>query len=240
MAPRIYVADPLAQGMSLALPAPAARHVQVLRKQPGDELTLFNGQGGEWSACVEQMGRREVTVRIGEFNALTRESPLSITLAVGMPANERFDWLVEKATELGAARIQPLMTERSVLRLSGERAQRKQEHWQSVAIAASEQSGRTVVPTVEAPMTLSAWLPQSLTEAASGWVLSPIATQPWTVAGADSTRSVVLLSGPEGGLSAEEETLAAARGFRPISLGPRILRAETAPLALLAALTVGV
>ena len=156
--PRFYCPAPLQPDALLSLPPQAARHVQVLRLQPGQALTLFNGQGGEFAATVTQMGRSEVQVRIGAHQPLDRAPNRAVTLALGMPANERMDWLVEKATELGAAVLQPLMTERSVLRLSGERADKKVAHWHSVAVAASEQCGGNRVPQLQPVSTLATWL----------------------------------------------------------------------------------
>jgi 16S rRNA (uracil1498-N3)-methyltransferase len=156
--PRFYTPQALSTGAELALDAAAARHVQVLRMQPGMALTLFNGQGGEYSAQVTLMGRSEVRVHVGAHAALECEAPRAVHIAIGMPANERMEWLVEKATELGVASIQPLMTERTVLRLSGERAEKKQAHWQAIAVAACEQSGRNRVPVVHAIKTYNAWL----------------------------------------------------------------------------------
>jgi 16S rRNA (uracil1498-N3)-methyltransferase len=231
--PRVYSGDPLASGSAFALPAGAARHVQVLRLQPGDPLTLFDGRGGEYEAQVTRMGRSEVQVLVGSHHAVERESPVGVHLAVGMPANERMDWLVEKATELGVASIQPLVAERSVLRLAGERAQKKQAHWQASAIAACEQCGRNRVPVVHAVQSLAAWL---ATQQQPGLVLSlrggaaPLPT-------AANAQQVTLLSGPEGGLTLAEEDAAFARGWRPVQLGARVLRAETAPLAALVVLT---
>jgi 16S rRNA (uracil1498-N3)-methyltransferase len=222
---------------ALTLPAGAARHVQVLRMQPGDALTLFDGNGGEYAATVERMGRSEVTVQVGAHSAIEREAPRAVHLAVGIPANERMDWLVEKAAELGVASIQPLLTARSVLRLSGERADKKRAHWEAIAIAACEQCGRNRVPLIHPMRTLASW-----TEAPAGdaerFVLSLAAG---TRAIADvrddaSARAVCMLSGPEGGLSADEEQNAIERGFAPLTLGPRVLRAETAALAALALL----
>src|SRR5882724_4026836 len=147
MPPRFYVDQPFRPDETLSLPEGAARHVQVLRLQPGDPLTLFNGQGGEWTARVTRMGRSEVQVQMEQHHATERELPLQVTLAIGMPANERMDALVEKAAELGVAVIQPLLCERSVLRLSDERAHKRVAHWRGVAVAACEQSARTRVPT---------------------------------------------------------------------------------------------
>jgi len=231
--PRIYCAAPLASGQTLALPPSAARHVQVLRLQPGDGLTLFNGEGGEFAAAVERMGRTDVVVQVGAHDPVEREAPCEVHLAVGMPANERMDWLVEKATELGAASIQPLLVAHSVLRLAGERAQKKQLHWQGVASAACEQSGRNRVPLVHPVRPFS----EGLAAAGGGTrlMLSPGTAAP--LRAGPAAGPVWLLSGPEGGLSAAEESQALAQGFVAVSLGPRILRAETAPLAALALLT---
>ena len=235
--PRFYCPAPLATGLSLDLPSGAARHVQVLRMQPGDGITLFNGEGGEFAATVTRMGRSDVQVSVGAHVALEREAGRAVHLLAGITANDRMDWLVEKATELGVASITPLVAERSVLKLKGERADKKLAHWQSVAVAAAEQCGRNRVPTVHAAVTLVEWLKQ----AAPGerWVLS---LSEGTRALADmasmaSTSPITVLSGPEGGLSPAEETAALTAGFVPVTLGPRVLRAETAPLAVLAVLT---
>jgi 16S rRNA (uracil1498-N3)-methyltransferase len=234
--PRIHCPAPLATGQSLALPAGAARHVQVLRMQPGEQLTLFNGEGGEWEARIERMGRADVQVLVQEHRTVEREAALAVHLAVGIPANERMDWLVEKATELGVASIQPLMTSRTVLRLSGERARKKRDHWQAVAIAACEQGGRNRIPAVHEVMDLRDWL--AAPAAAGLRVALSLAPGARTLVQAGAGGEPVLaLSGPEGGLTAQEQEAAAAHGFIPVTLGPRVLRAETAPLALLAALT---
>jgi 16S rRNA (uracil1498-N3)-methyltransferase len=233
MPPRLFIDRPLTAGATFALPPGPARHVQVLRLQPGAALTLFDGDGGEWAAVVAQMGRSEVTVRLGERSEVDRELPFQVTLALGMPANERMDTLVEKATELGASAIQPLVCERSVLRLTGERAQKKVAHWQAVALAACEQSGRTRVPLIAPVQTLPQWLRELPGDARSRWMLGFGDARP-VAALAMATAGVVCLSGPEGGLVADEEVIARAAGFEAVSLGPRVLRAETAPLALLA------
>jgi len=231
---RLFVETPLAASTEMALPPGPARHAQVRRVQPGESLILFDGRGGEWRARVTTMGRSDVRVAVEQHVEVERELPLAVTLAVGMPANERMDILIEKATELGVAAVQPLLCERSVLRPTGERAERKREHWQAVAVAASEQCGRTRVPLLKPICALGAWL--ALRPASpAGWLLSPSPsaarpTRPtWPPSG-----PLVVLSGPEGGLSPAEEEAARAAGFIAISLGPRVLRAETAPLALLA------
>lgn len=237
--PRFHCPVPLAIGAQLDLPAAAARHVQVLRLQPGGAITLFNGEGGEYTATVLRMGRSEVAVRIDQHHAIEREPARAVHLAVGMPANDRMDWLVEKATELGVASIQPLHTAHSVLRLSGERAAKKQAHWQSVAIAACEQCGGNRVPVVQPVQDLAHWLKALATAPSTPSSLRCVlslaeGSQPLAQALADSAdQPVWLLSGPEGGLSAAEDAQARASGWRPVSLGPRVLRAETAALAAL-------
>jgi 16S rRNA (uracil1498-N3)-methyltransferase len=234
--PRFYCPAPLATGQSLELPAGAARHVQVLRLQPGAAITLFNGQGGEFEAVVEHMGRTDVRVQVSGHLLLEREAPRQVHLAVGIPANERMDWLVEKATELGAAGIQPLVAERSVLKLNSERAQKKRAHWQGVAIAACEQCGRNRVPEIHEVMDMARWLAMPQGQELRLVLSLSSAARPLMQAAAGVT-PLLVLSGPEGGLTAEEEQAALAQGFQPASLGTRVLRAETAPLAVLAALT---
>ena len=240
MTARIHTHQSLAPGISISLPPVAARHVQVLRFQPGSTLTLFNGQGdveGEFNVTIQSMGRSDVQVTVGNFVATQREASRATHLAIGMPANERMDWLVEKATELGVASIQPLMTERSVLRLSGERAEKKRLHWQNVAVAACEQCGRNRVPLIHAPAHLSDWLQSGNAIDNARLLLSLQAdTQPLAKAtdlAANANKHITFLSGPEGGLSASEESAALANGFTPVTLGQRVLRSETAPLACL-------
>ena len=251
---RFHCPLPLSVGLVLDLPATAARHVQVLRMQPGHTLTLFNGEGGEYIAEVEHMGRSDVRVVVRQ----------RVHLAVGMPANERMDWLVEKATELGVHRITPLMTERSVIRLTGERAEKKQAHWQAVAASACEQCGRNRVPVIDLPERLDTWLarqtvgaPTMATQGGDATVHAVLSlhasTQPLnalmqaqqaakTVAEATDAATPtqgtwVLLNGPEGGLNDAEDAAARAKGFAAVSLGNRVLRAETAALGALALLT---
>ncbi len=239
MPPRFFVDPPLTAGGTLALPERAARHVQVLRLQPGDAVSLFDGTGGQWSAQIAAMERRGVQVRLLEHRADECEAPIAVTLALAMPANDRMDALVEKATELGAVAIVPLHTERSVLRLSEQRAARRQAHWQAVAAAACEQCGRNQVPVIHPVQTLAAWL-AGLPRVGAGearWLLGWRQAAPWTEATTHPAAAVTLLSGPEGGFADAEEDLARWRGFVSLSLGPRVLRADTAPLAALAALT---
>ena len=247
MTARFYADLALLPGASISLPDSTARHVQVLRLQPGDHITLFNGQAGtegEFDATVTRMGRSDVDVSVGAFTATHREAALQIHLAVGMPANERMDWLVEKACELGAASIQPLMTERSVLRLKSERADKKVLHWRGIAVAACEQCGRNQLPVIHDVRTLADWLKELKTLS----LLRPVGdngarlllslqngARPLSAASARD-QPLTFLSGPEGGLSPAEEAAAIAYGFAPVTLGPRVLRAETAPLACLSLL----
>ncbi|MBS7776669.1 16S rRNA (uracil(1498)-N(3))-methyltransferase [Acidovorax sp. CCYZU-2555] len=246
--PRFHCPIPLRTGDTLELPAGAARHVQVLRLQPGDSITLFEGQagdgftGGEFDATVLRMGRSDVQVQVGVHRALERETAREVHLLAGITANERMDWLVEKATELGATSITPLLAERSVLKLKGERGDKKRAHWQAVAVAASEQSGRNRVPVIHPATDLAGWLASAPAADAPARLLLSLGegTQPLRAAAAQHApeqKSVVFLSGPEGGLSPQEEALARANGFAPVTLGARVLRAETAPLAALATLT---
>jgi 16S rRNA (uracil1498-N3)-methyltransferase len=224
--------------------------------QPGGQIQLFDGLGGEWLATVMEIGRKVVSVEVGEaIQPPAQELPVRVTLAMGMPANDRMDALVEKATELGVYAIQPLMCERSVLRLDGERATKKVAHWQAVAVSACEQSGRAWVPRIHEVMTLQAWLRDQV-DAADGQakqrgVLSlreAISMKVWlhrqqdpNGAGPSDARSprpdqpdqFVFLSGPEGGLAPAEEQSALDQGWTAITLGPRVLRSDTAPLVAL-------
>jgi 16S rRNA (uracil1498-N3)-methyltransferase len=233
--PRIYTPHTLASGDELDLDAASARHVQVLRMQPGTALTLFNGQGGEYAACVVHMGRSDVRVRVGTHDLIERESPRAVHIAISMPANERMEWLIEKATELGATSIQPLMSERSVVRLVGERAQKKQSHWQAIAVAACEQSGRNRVPSVHPIQTLAVWLAATAKRSAALRCVFSVhsASLSAHAFAAQSDAAIECLCGPEGGLSPSEESAALAQGYAFVDLGPRVLRSETAPIAAL-------
>jgi len=231
--PRFHCAVPLQAGLALALPPGAARHVQVLRMQPGEALTLFDGRGGEYAAVVERMGRSDVTVNVGAHDPVEREALQAVHLALGMPANDRMDWLVEKATELGVASIQPLMTAHGVLRLAGERAEKKRAHWEAIAIASCEQCGRNRMPQIHPVRAYADWLGDAHADEGMQRIVLSLApgTQPLVQLPAAGAWQV--LSGPEGGLSADEEGRALAHGFLPARLGPRVLRAETAALAAL-------
>jgi 16S rRNA (uracil1498-N3)-methyltransferase len=234
--PRLFCPMPLQIHEELELTAQAAKHVQVLRLQPTQSLTLFNGEGGQYEAEILKMGKQAVSVRILKHVSIERETPRRVQLLVGMPANERMDWLVEKATELGVARLTPIMTQHSVLRLSGERAQKKTAHWNSIAQAACEQCGRNTLPQIDVPQSLqSAVASLSDITQAERWVLSTRPEHQSQRVQSEKSKEqckpwVQILSGPEGGLHSEEIDLALQAGFQALSLGPRILRAETAAL----------
>lgn len=251
---RLFVggAQPLGPAAEFDLPAAAAAHVKVRRLQPGAVLRLFDGDSGlDWAASVQAISRGAVRVRVVGDAALAapaRELPLAVTLAFVMPANERVDGLVEKATELGATALVPLTSERSVLRLEGERAQRRRAHWQAVAAAACEQSGRARVPRLHAVQPLGSWLASvregtGARQTTARWLLSTAADTAalaalWRDRAAALPAAVVFLSGPEGGFSAAEGDDARRAGFVPASLGASTLRADTAPLAALGWLAV--
>jgi len=204
--------------------------MRVLRLGAGDPLTLFDGRGGEYGARIVSAARSGITVEIGEHHARECESPLSITLVQGLSSSDRMDFIIQKAVELGVAAIQPVLTAKSVVRLSKDRAAAKLVHWQRVAIAACEQCGRNRVPGIGAALPISQYAPSG---AAAKIVLSPLATKDLK----QFVQSPLTLAvGPEAGFDAAEEKLLAQKGFVPARLGPRILRTETAALAALAAL----
>jgi 16S rRNA (uracil1498-N3)-methyltransferase len=250
--PRLFADMPL-KGGPVELTGDAARHAQVLRLQPGHELAVFDGVGGEWHARVGDMRRDAVVIELMEHHPTEREAGVAVTLAVVMPTNDRMDTLVEKACELGAVAIQPLMSERSVLRLDNpERAARRVAHWRAVAVAACTQCGRNWVMQVAEVAPLEDWLADlSFAEASTDanaagiglgpkrWLLSTRVPASSALPAAPTGALVTLLSGPEGGFTEREEALAVSRGFAPLSLGARVMRADTAPLAALAALVLG-
>lgn len=231
--PRIHVNTVLRSGAELPLPASAAAHVQrVLRLRAGSTLTLFDGRGGEYRAELLSTARQAL-VRVGDHLAIERESPLHITLLQGVSRGERMDHIVQKATELGVARIVPVVTEFSVVRLDAAQGARRRDHWQGIVIAACEQCGRNRVPTVDSPLRLTAAL-AALPAGTLRLTLEPGAAI--SLAGTPRGESMALLIGPEGGLSPVEIGQAAESGFVGRSLGPRILRTETAPLVALSVL----
>lgn len=232
--PRVFVDADLNEGAPLTLGDAVYHHlIVVLRRIRGDAITLFNGRGGEYGATIETVAKRKLTARVLAFRDVNRESPLAVTLAQAVSKGERMDYTIQKAVELGVSAIQPLVTEHVVVRLDAERWARKQEHWQAIATAAAEQSGRTRVPKVAPVMDLNDWLTACPPEALR-LVLSPTATA-GTVR-RSASQPAVLLVGPEGGLSEIELKLVDLAGFAGLALGPRVLRTETAGVVALAVL----
>jgi 16S rRNA (uracil1498-N3)-methyltransferase len=229
---RVFIDAPLAPGARVTLSGSAAGHVtRVLRLRAGEALTLFNGSGGEFSATLASASDKAVVAAVGAQQRIERESPLALTLAQGVSRGERMDLVVQKATELGVAGLIPVLTERSVVRLDAAQAARKLEHWRAIAIAACEQSGRNRPPQVAAPVPLNEWL-RSAAATATKLLLSPsVALRVPDIA--PPAGAVLILIGPEGGLTPEEQGRALAAGFIGVRMGPRVLRTETAAIAAL-------
>ncbi len=233
--PRFHSPFALAAGRRVELSSSAAHHAaNVLRMRVGDALILFDGRGGEYSAYLESIDKKRVVVSVDSHVDIERESPLVVTLVQAVSSRDRMDTTLQKAVELGVARIVPVMSQRSVVRLSGERAEQRVQHWQQVVAAACEQCGRNQVPHVEALIPLVTYLERP-SPGVGRWMLSPYAEHVLRSLEKPQT-AVELLVGPEGGLTAEEERAAAEAGFTPVRIGPRILRTETAAPALLAAM----
>lgn len=231
---RIHVDAQLAADSELSLPAAAAHHVaRVLRLQPGQPLTLFDGRGGEYAATIAAIAGREVQVQVSAHDPVERESPLAITLVQGVSRGKHMDYTLQKAVELGVSRIVPVLSERGQVRLDERRAASKQAHWQGIIAAACEQGGRNRLPALEVPLPFSDWLQQPDTMQ-SRLLLDPAADRRFRDVPAPAG-GVVLLSGPEGGFSPHELAAARHAGCLGISLGPRILRTETAAPAAITA-----
>ncbi len=235
---RLYVAEPIAGLRTCELTGAAANHVmRVLRLRAGDPLTLFDGTGGEYAATIDATmdkgSRGRVSVTVGKHSQVERESPVTITLVQGISRSERMDLVVQKATELGVTRIVAITTERTAVRVGAPQADRKFEHWRAIAIAACEQCGRNRLPELSAPGTWQTWL-ESWPRAQTALLLST-RTSTRLAEGLGAAKEIELLIGPEGGLTPGEESVALAAGFRGVSLGPRVLRTETAAIAALAA-----
>lgn len=219
---------------NLSLRGEQARYVgRVLRMKPGDELTVFDGNGGEFPATIDVVTKQELKLVIGAHVARNAESPLRITLVQGISRGERMDFVVQKATELGVRRITPVLTEYGVVKLAGERAQKRRDHWQGVAASACEQSGRTRPPRIDPPVSLNQWFGDKPADADVDLILHPGAATPLSRVGPPTTGACLLI-GPEGGFSESEYADAKIAGFNAVSLGPRILRTETAAAAALA------
>lgn len=234
--PRFFCNLPLEPGLELDLPEDVVRHaVRVLRLPPGASITLFNGQGGEYEATITHIDKTQVLASIGPHDPVERESPLHLTLVQALQAGEKMDYTIQKSVELGVSLIQPVASKRSVVKLSGDRQSKREAHWQSVAISACEQCGRNQVPQVSPIRPLEQWLGQSGNHAGVKLMLAPGAALSLDQL-PPTTDRITLLVGAEGGLEPGEIQAAQSSGFIPIRLGPRILRTETAGLAVLAAI----
>jgi 16S rRNA (uracil1498-N3)-methyltransferase len=226
--PRIYTPQALATNSTLELAEAQSHYLgKVLRMQAGRELILFNGEGGEYTADISAVSKKAVTVNVKDFLADNRQSHLQLELAIGVSRGERMDWVLQKATELGVTKITPLMTERTEVKLGGERADKKLEHWQQIIISACEQCQRNLLPELSAPQNYAEWV--KICDADFKFVLHHRDSK--KLPQDKTTQSVALLIGPEGGLDDDEIAQAIAQNFAPLTLGPRVLRTETAPVA---------
>lgn len=236
--PRFYCPQPLAAGATIDLPDAVAHHLHVVRLQPGAALTLFDGSGGQYRATLLEAGKKRASATVDAFDDIDVELPYSVTLAQGLPEGSKMDWIVEKAVELGVAAVQPLAAQRSVVRLAGERLEKRQAHWQGVIASASEQSGRNRLAALLPLAEFRRWIDAPPVTPQPRILLSPRGTQ--SLAGwaqANAPQPLTLLVGPEGGFSLDEEDAAIAAGALPLSMGPRVLRTETAALAAMAMLS---
>lgn len=234
-APRFYYPAKLAAGSIAALPEMSAHHAaRVLRMQTGDALILFNGDGHDYGGTILRMSKNEVVAKIDNVMPAERESPLSVVLVQAISSGERMDFTLQKAVELGVTAIQPIASARSVVKLTGERAEKRREHWQNIVISACEQCGRAVVPQVTPILPLSDWLGQYHDDAIR-LLLSPTAEETLHTLKTPNV-PVCLLIGSEGGFTPQEQQTALANGFQSIRLGARVLRTETAALAALSAM----
>jgi 16S rRNA (uracil1498-N3)-methyltransferase len=236
--PRFYCPQPLIPGSVVDLPEAVAHHLHVVRQQSGDELVLFNGEGGQVRARLAEIGKRRASAEVIAHEAIDVELPFRMTLAQGLPEGSKMDWIVEKAVELGAAGVVPLAAQRSVVRLSGDRADKRLAHWQAVVVSASEQCGRNRLAHVAPVQDANRWL--ATPGEGTRILLSPRADASlaqWVRA--TPAQEVTLLVGPEGGFTDQEEEAARAAGALALSMGPRVLRTETAGLAALAILAAG-
>ena len=230
--PRIHCDIRLGPGAQFTMAPEAAQHVsKALRLKAGDSITVFDGRGGEYEAVLQRIDRDRVEVKVGAFRDVDREPELQVGLVQGLPEADKMDWIIQKAVELGVAWIQPIVCDRSVVRLSAERAVRREAHWRRVAISACEQSGRNQVPEVRSTLPFQSWIAEPATS--TRLMLKPAAAPLAARARPDGPFELVV--GPEGGFSERELDLAASR-CEAVSLGPRVLRTETAPIAALAAI----
>lgn len=244
MTARFYYPGAMLPGQIITLPINTGHHAtRVLRLKQGDKVILFNGEGGEFSGSIHHLAKSASTVILSQFHAIERESPLSISLMQAVCSNEKMDWIIQKSVELGVSCIQPVTANRSVVRLSEERANKRLLHWQQVIIAACEQCGRNRIPKLHPLLTLSDWFNQQFESKLTSienqsiykLMLSPIANKRLSKFSLPSMDTpLLLLVGPEGGFTIEEEKAAHTMGFESICLGQRTLRTETAALAAIA------
>lgn len=233
---RFYSNSPLALNATAPLSESATAHAtKALRLTVGDNVVLFNGDGFDYICTLIEVKKNAATAQVHSAQKIDSESPLNITLLQGISSGDRMDFTIQKAVELGVTQIQPINTQRSVVKLNAERAEKRTEHWQNIAISACEQSGRAFVPKVLAPIALDKWLSQNHQSSHTRILLNPVGAVRLAEM-AKPTAAIQLLIGAEGGLSPAEITLATSQGFQSIVLGPRILRTETAALTALAAM----
>jgi 16S rRNA (uracil1498-N3)-methyltransferase len=238
---RFYNSENLQIGATVKLGNNAATHAtRVLRLEVSDCIVLFNGDGNDYTCAISSIKKSEVLVIVKSFVKITNESPLNITLLQGISSGDRMDYTIQKAVELGVTAIVPIVTTRSVVKLTNERAEKRLAHWQSIVRAACEQSGRAFVPTVLAPLTLSAWLANSTIKGEgksppTRILLNPIGAMRLAELEKPSS-NIELLIGAEGGLSQSEIDTALSQGFKSVILGARILRTETAALVAISAM----
>jgi 16S rRNA (uracil1498-N3)-methyltransferase len=236
MSTRLFVSGALINGAELEVDGDRARYLaKVLRARIGDRITVFNGEGPEWSASITRISKTSVALELGESVEAGTESALKIHLVQGISRGERMDVVVQKATELGVKRITPVITEYGVVKLNAERAEKRREHWQKIANSACEQSGRTRLPLIDTPLPMKNWFGTKPEEVDAELILTPGASTPLASIAAPNTKICVLI-GPEGGFSDTEHADAQISGFKAVSLGPRVLRTESAAIATLAVL----
>ncbi|MGB8337684.1 MAG: 16S rRNA (uracil(1498)-N(3))-methyltransferase [Burkholderiales bacterium] len=235
MTPRLYCPDNLSIAVRISLPDSAAHHVaRVLRLRIGDTVTLFDGSGGEYAASIHELNKNQVVVDVGKFNPVERESPLRVTLAQGLSVGDKMDDTLQKAVQLGIAEFAPIDTQKSIVRLTDERAQKRLQHWRQVTLATCEQCGRNRLPQVHEVMSFNDFV-VSADVKATRLLLSPRGESSLNQL-KKPMDEIILLCGPEAGFSDDEEAFAVKSGFARVRLGPRVLRTETAAVAALAAM----
>lgn len=233
---RLHIPGTYAADTDLEIDADKARYLtRVLRLRVGDSLSVFNGEGSEYTAAITSISRSNATLRVGAITSVQTESSLRVHLVQGISRGDRMDFVVQKATELGVKRVTPVFTEHGVVKLDAARAEKRRDHWQKIAVSACEQSGRVRLPLIDAPMPLKSWFGNKPQRVDTELILNPSASTSLTKIEVPETKVCVLI-GPEGGFSDAEFEDAGVAGFRAVSLGPRVLRTETAAIATLAVL----